>query len=499
MLIQAYTDIKRISKALTDEPLMMANSIFDSITSSFDLQLVRALWNKYDKYELECSDYYEINEKIKNIKKEVVSELLKKFDNGKELFNYLERKLNDLEKAEIQYQPYEFLSLLGFSNYEITKELCTSIISDSSCILSSYLSALMSGIRNKNKKETINLSKLALKTNNKKIINSLAQGYSGRDWTLTLDNEDVKLIKTLLEYRNEDIKSNTIMSLGRFKGKWKQLSIELALEVEIGDSEQLANALCDIFDENSIKIEELKYDGVKHILNKLILIKILDNNLYYNLQKFIGYCSNRYPDLVVDFFLNRILFSKGKEWTWPNRYEPFPHHFHEELKISEHPNYINILKKVRDKSIDTNFNVYLLSELYAVLSNNFSSISLQVLYEWINSMEIKKIEAVVLLVSNAPSDFVFINKNFVSQLLDNAYVLDKEAYKNIRDRLLNLNFSIRSYDPSSSEDIEIIEQSQKMLKKFPKNSPTGQFYFLMFKNAQNNVKKPWIDQEEFDE
>ena len=57
-----------------------------------------------------------------------------------------------------------------------------------------------------------------------------------------------------------------------------------------------------------IKIEELKDEYVKHILEKLILIKTLDNHQYYNIQKFIGYCSYKYLHRQSGYFLQRVFF-----------------------------------------------------------------------------------------------------------------------------------------------------------------------------------------------
>lgn len=495
--IQIYSDLKRVSRALKEDQSIIANNIVEDIPNSFNLQIIRALWDKYDKYEEnERLNYYEMLEKTDNIKNQVIYELLMKYNTSQELFNYLERKLDNLEKSGVTYNPDRFLYLMGYEKYKITVEICNIIILNPSCILSPYFSALMSGIRQENKKEAINLSRLALKTNKNTLINSLAQGYAWRMWTSCLDDDDLDLIKILLEYPDENIKSLAIRSLGRFPVDLKPLALELALKTDINDSEKLADAICDIFDENSIPIETLKEEEIKHILDKLILIKDIYHNAY-NIGRFIEDCSSKYPYLVIDFLFDRILLSKKEKWVWPNRYEPLPHELQLELKILEDPDYLNILRKVRNKILDPNFSDHWISKLFIEISDGLSPISLQVLYEWVNSNDIKKIEAVVSLLKHSNPDFVFLNVEFVSQLLDKAYSLNKDSYIKLRKKLLNLTFRIRRsiHRQPSPEDTKIKSKSKEISEKLPKNSAAQKFYSLLYENAEKAEKIPLFSEE----
>ncbi len=501
VLIQAYSDLNRVSRALKDKQSEKAKCMADSIINSFDLQITRALWNKYDRYEEnERLDHRKMLKKVESIKKQIASELLNKCKDSHELFKYLEKKLDDLEKSKVQYNAYEFLYLLGLENHKVAIDLCKFITLNPECILSSYLSAFLLGVRQGDKEKAIEFSKSILAMKNKKLILSVARYEGSISWNSSLDDEDIEIIKELLDNSDEDIKSIAIRSLEGFKGKLKPLAVELVLKLDISDKEKLAEALCDIMDEKGITIEELNYLDIEIILKKLIKIKEIDHRTY-TVQRFIGYCSSKYPQLVINFLFDRILMYQKEKKTWPDRYEPLPHDFNDELKIMEHPNYVSILRKIRDKALDPNFSDYWISKLFIEVSDSLSLVSLQVLCEWINSNDIHKIEAVPSLLKHADPDFVFSNVKFVSKLLESAYSLNNDSYVKIRNKLINLtNFRIRRslHGQPSPEDEKIKNQSQEIAERFPINSPTQKFYLLLHKRAEEAEKTPLFSEEYFE-
>lgn len=508
VLIQADSDLRRVSRALKKEQSEIVNYIITSILDSWDLQITRALWDEYNKYDRDGDlDYFEMLEKIENIKIQLASELLKKCKNIRRLIDYLENKLDDLQESGVQYHPEGFFVALSITDYKVAQEICQYIISDPGSILSPYFSELMFGIRSEDKEKTIELSLLALETNDKKIIYSLAQGYARKSWSSSFDEDDIEIIKKLINHPDEDIKNLAIRSLGIFPNKWHQLAIQVALKVDIGDNQELANSLCYIFEKNLIKIEEIRYSDIISILDKLVPIKDIQHGSYY-VQGFITDCSFKYPHLIINFLFDRILYSKVKERGLFDRYEPLPRDLRFELEIKQHPNYVGILRKVRNKILDPDYNTYYISQLFTEISDDYCPVSLSVLGEWVNSKNIKEIEAIGALIlatirqiRRQPSDFIFSNRDIVSQLLDNLYALDKDSYVKFRDELIDAHFRLRMFSNSSSEESEddiIVKQSKKILEKLLVESPTREFYYLLCKKAKKNINNQVFDEDEFE-
>ncbi len=506
VLIQVDSDLRRVSRALKEEQCRITDNIISLIPDSLDLKITRALWDEYDKYDRDIEiDYFEMLEKIESIKKQLTFELLKKCKDIERLIDYLEKKLDDLEKSGVQYNSDGFFIALSIADYKVAQEICQYIISNPGSILTTYFSALMYGIRLRDVEKTIELSRFALETNNKKIIYSLAQGYGRKPWSKSIDKDDIDIIKKLINHPDESIKNVAIRSLVILPDKWHQLAIRLALKVDIGDNQELANSLCFIFEKNRIKIENVRYLDINSILDKLVPINDIKHGAHY-IPEFIRHCSSRYPHLIINFFFDRILYSKTKESSFHNRYEPLPNELRHEIEFEKHPNFIGILRKIRNKILDPDYRNFYISELFLEISDNFSPDSLKVLCEWIKSENIKKIEAVGSLISIAiryvtqkPSDFVFSNLNVVKELLDNSYALNKDSYVKIRDRLIDAHFRVRMrYNLSEdSEDDIIIRRSKKILKELPEKSPTREFYYLLCKRA-NEFNNQIVFEDDFD-
>lgn len=507
VLLEVDSDLRRVSRALRTEQCKIANYIVSLIPNSLDLRITRALWDEYDYDRDEKLDYFEMLEKIENIKKQLAYELLEKCDDIGGLITYLEKKLTDLEQSGIQYNSDGFFVALGMADYKVAQEICEYIISNTESILTPYFSALLSGLRSEDKEKTIKLSLLALETSDQRVIYSLAEGYAGRkSWGTTFDEDDLEIIKKLINHLDKDIKNFAIKSLGIIPKKWHQLAIQLALKVDIDNNQELANSLCFIFQKKFIELEEVRYLDIISILDKLVPINDIKHGSHY-IQEFIMHCSSKYPNLIINFLLERILYSQTKESSFYDRYEPLPHDLRYEIKFEEHSNFIGILRKVRNKILDHDYSNFYISELFLEISDNFSPVSLKVLCEWVKSKNIKEIEAVGSLISigishisRQPSDFVFSNVDIVSELLNNLYSLNRDSYIKIRDSLIDAHFGFRMLYNSSeeSEDDIIIMKSNKILEELPEKSLTREFYDLLCKRAKETIKNQVANEEEFE-
>jgi len=471
-----------------------ASSIIDLIPNTFDIKINKAIWDNYDEYRLR-KDQRKLIESDKN---EVIDKLLKKMNNEQDLFKFINQILNNFHECMIQIYPEDFLYLLSIKNYKISLGICRCIISDPSCPLSQYIGSLISGIKKTNRLETIKLIELSLNTNNRTFFNSIAANYNRR-LGFPIKNDEIYLIQKLLDYTDINVKNLAIRSLTGFSDENR--AIQLALNIDIGDDEKLANSLCFVFDSDlGISPEKLSDKDLEIIVSKFIPIKELNDHLYY-LDKFISYCSSQIPEIIIDFLIKRLEISKEKSGYWDD-YRALPFKFEYGLKITSNPSYINILRKVRDNTLNPKINRYLLSQLFIEISDGFSDSSIEILNEWIGSNDKEKIEAIGLLISDAPVDFLFSNYDFISKLIEKSYVINEDCYKNVCHdcfQIINpINISRTSGD-LPLEVVKIRDQSEEISKKFIKGSPTEKFYSSLKEYADDTIRRELAkDEEKFD-
>ncbi|WP_048064958.1 ATP-binding protein [Methanosarcina acetivorans] len=466
-----------------------ASSIIKSLPEDFDTKLMRAIWYHYDR------DYEDLEKNKEQIFQEIAREFLDRCNNeGKQVFNSLNETITKFQISEITICPANFLVALSTTDHKIACEVCNHIVSDTSKPLANYLEFLLSGIRGKDENTAIRLTEIAINSDDLILCRSVAEGYANRGWALRLKNEEIKIIKKLLSSLDIDTRRLAIESLGHFPDTQKNKALEIALSIEIGDNEKLADAYCSIFDEHRISPVDLNTEQLKLILKKVSQIKIFDENLCY-LETFLTYCSTRIPEELVDFLLERIDLDKKVKYSSVDRFQPLPYKnfFDKGLNgISLSPHYKEILRKVRDQSLDPmDEDSSWLARLYYYISEDFSLDSLEVLSEWIDIGDEEKIRVVGTLVKEAPSDFVFSHSDFVSNLLTNAQEISDDCYKEVRSDLLE---SVESEGRSgfvgepSYEDQKVRNRAQEFIEMYPIGSTTWNFYKWLSERAKRSIK-----------
>ena len=475
-------------KAIADK----ADSIIKSIPDSFDLRITRAMWNQYDE-DWDDEDYDRHQERVKEEMAQVATEFLDRFDEERAVFDFFNDIMRNFQNCGIQAQPDYFLYLLSATDCKLSIELCEHIISHPSSPLAIYLSSLLSGIREKNPNKAIELIGLAVETEDKTLCFSVAHGYAHAGWGSSIEDDEISVIETLLIYPDMSVKCRATEALGRFPDAKRDKTIQLVLSINMGDDEKLADTFCGIFNsEHGISPDELNDTDLKTILLKLTRIRRLDDHLYH-IDKFLGYCSSRIPEAVVDFLLERLDISEKEEKTSDDEFQPIPYSgFRHGLKdIPSSPNYEDIIRTVRGRALNpTAIDRSWLPKLFAELSGDFSSTCLEALDEWIESNDIKKIQGVGLLVKDAPPGFIFSHPEFVSRLIEKSYITGEDCYRTVTSNLsTSATCGVRSGISGQPmlEDVKLRDRAKELSQKFPRGSPTQRFYHSLWEHAKSSI------------
>ena len=474
--------------------------IMKAIPDSFDLKLCRCLCYRYE-IDLDNEDHEQYQRRIKDNTRRIAKGVIERFEDGKEIFQILDEILSNFDECNINCNPGYFLHEISKVDFELAVDICRTIISNPSSLLASYLSPLLSGIREKNKNIALDLARSALATNNASICSSLAHGYSWWGWAESMDKEEIGIIEELLRNPDKAVKHGAIESLRNFPDIEVDTAISLALSVEIGEDEQSADILCRVFgDKQGISADNLKDKDLKSFLQKIVKIKKLDSRLYH-LDRFLGYCSKRIPETVVDFLLQRL--DLAEEMRREDDYQPLPYTgFHHGLKgISLSTEYRNILTKIRDCALKSRTGDYFwLPKLFKEVSAGFPSECLEVLSEWVHSQNARKIETVAFLLQDAHPGFVFSHSEFATNLLEKAHEVSDHCYQDVESYLFisaTSGVSSGAAGQPMPQDVRLRDQAEEFSLRLPAGSPAQKFYLSLKRHAENRIRDQQARDEEF--
>jgi hypothetical protein len=511
-----------------------SQAILTSILDSYELRLTAVLTRSYDldwllqDEEKNRSDYETYDQHINELCLTIVRGFLERHPEAYEGVRSLNNWLQNIIDLAVQPEPSKFFSnLCKVIESSYATEMCKAIIEIGDCPLALYLAYLLERVRIADVNRAIAISQRALDTKTPVLCAAVAQVY--RFCRENLQPDDFELVKNLLADTHFGVKLLAIDSLkilGRLEPK---STIDLALNVDISDSTELASRLCQVFDTDyGIPPETLTDEELDTLLKKLEPTVNIDE---YHISEFLAYLSKRLPHSVARLFLNRI---KRDEEDKKGNYQPLPFQgFQHRLEgIAESKEYKDILRNIRNqalhKTCDTKFwfsklfrDVSLVSTPRSSTNQSsfiqetiptrysyedeifvFSPISIEVLSEWVNSEDRNKIQGISCLLRNAPQAFVFQNVEFVSNLLEQAYELGDDCYTTVTIDLLNsVNSGGRSGTPAEPlpEDVALKEQSAAVAKELVAESPSHRFYDCLAKDAKAHMEyweKMW---EEFGE
>lgn len=495
--IQVASDLKSYSKwnKFVDITIKI-DEILKSISDSFDFRMTQALTNNYNRdFKI---DYKVEQKRIDEIIQKTATEFSENFDEETAL-TFLDEKLKNLINCEIDINPGRFLYYLGKIHPDLSSKLIEKLIFHPFSPLSNYVSSLLSGIRESNRDEALELIKLGIKTDYKAICSGIASGYSCGWWGSELNNEDFTVIANLIQKSDKTVKGYAIASLLFFKDTTlKSQAIKLALDIDISDDWELADDLCSIFKPKSgIDIADLENDEIETILSKLEMVETLENNVHGRgiwICQFLNLCSEKIPDKVIEFLFKRIDNVKRTQITTSYKYyQPLPHRdFRDCLKgIFLSPNYKSIMKRVRDRIISNERDIFWIPILFSEISKNYSPESIEILNEWIDTGEKDKIVGIGILIQEAPTNFLFDNTEFVSKLIETSYNISEECHSEV---IKSLNYVEWSEGKSGifgepyPTDVKMRDLGEEYAKKYQKGSPTERFYYSLSKSARKSIE-----------
>ena len=412
-----------------------ADAVMSSIPVSFELRLTKGLMSPFriddwQPNEDNGDDGKRLSqEKREQMQRALVVELLSHSEHAGKAYEILTDRIQTINAAGVRSNPHVILDILGNSDPELVADLCDIIVDNPNGPLAPYLQSLLTNVRIWNAERARGIGQRALRGGSPILCRSVAMSYKSRRWADNATEEDIEVIRKLLDHEDLDVRGLAIGSLAALAEAHPKVAIDLAKGVEVGDNVHLAKNLCQLFSNGwGVPFRDLTSDDLKVLLSKLEDVQKVEGH-YIN--TFLVKASEQDARAVVSLLLTRIR-KKDDEGA---QYDALPVlGFRNPLiGLAASPDQETILREIRDTSLEPGSSVaYWIPQLFREVSLDFeSAASLKVLNEWINSGDAGRIQSAARLVAEAQPAFVFKKVEFTANLLERAYAAGIDCYRSV--------------------------------------------------------------------
>ncbi len=487
----------------SDEVKDKADAIASSIPESFELRLTQELLDPFHMDDWKLSEDSGDDgdrlrqEKWEQMRRDLVVEFLDHSEHAGKAYEILTDRMQTITAAGSHSNPHLFLDILGNTAPEFATGLCDVIVDNPNGPLTPHLHSLLTNVRKWSAERARDIDQRVLRGGSDILCRCVAWSYPSQGWADDATEEDIEVIRELLNHKDIDVRGLAIGSLASLAKINLKLAIGLAKSVEIGDNVHLAEKLYRLFSNGRrVPFQELTSDDLKTLLSKLEDVQDIEDH-YIN--TFLVKASEQDAKAVVGLLLTRIR-KKDNEGV---NYDALPIlGFQNPLVgLAASPDHETILREIRDTSLESGSSVeYWISQLFREVSLDFeSAVSLKVLDEWINSGDAAKIQSAAYLVSHAQPEFVFKNVEFTANLLGRASDANSDCYRsaasNLRSSALSGTHSGTPGQPMP-QDEAIRDQATAIMSQFDAGTPPYRFYDSLVKIAEASIREDLLRDEE---
>jgi energy-coupling factor transporter ATP-binding protein EcfA2 len=316
---------------------------------------------------------------------------------------------------------------------------------------------LLCELRRQDQKDALGLAQGFLAKNHPNLWLRVAESYSWRCWPQEPLPEESQLVRDLLAFPNSRVKRTAAQIVSGFAATDVRRALDLILGTDIGEDSELADNLFEVFeDRRGFDFTTLTSDELARLLEKL---SGLNSIRTYHLGRFLLQAALREPIIVAKFLLDRVrrkvtLNNERLETRvddsltvedLADKFGGLPESgFHDQKfqEVANHQNFKDALRVIRDAAASKAYSSGLLfedtlSELFHDFSLNYSSASLEVLDEWINSGECTKVRAAMILLEDTYLGFYLNNQTFVSNYLQRAKKCGADVFEEVEHAMLH--------------------------------------------------------------
>lgn len=427
-----------------------------------------------------------------------------------ELIALLEGKAKHLKglpmRTSTDYGP--FTASLMRQSVNFTKALGEHLLQHPESPLVDAFGILIAVLAKDHYSDAIDFANRAVATGNVVLARCTSRALGWSLYDIPVTSQEADAIKALASSEDIAVRHNIARVVKRY-GDNKAAGLNVLMSIRMNDSKEVADeVLGEIGKHGAFVVTDLTPEHLDHLHEQLVKCGSIED---YNIETFLSDLSAIHPERVVKLLMVRVEQKEGNdkqsmEDVLEDKYKPLPylHRGGPRLQFSATKSYEKILRQVRDwASVETGnwMRSHYGADLFKMVSAGFDGATLNVLGEWINSNDTKKLESAAALLSEAPSGFVFAHPEYVVNVLEQAKKQGEACYKRVSSWLYGSAISgSRSGTPGQPfpQDIAQRDSSFDLMGKLPAGSPGYKFYKMLYEAAKANIERDTDEDLELD-
>ena len=279
-------------------------------------------------------------------------------------------------------------------------------------------------------------------------------------------------------------------------------ALSILVSIEWSGELRLANEVLRSIDSNyGVDPSKLSDTDIDTFLGRIERLRTLDGRNYEVLE-FVSLASLRRPMQTVEMLLRRIIATdtqhadkEADQWT------PLPYNGHGLTLpgISQAPNHVDLVRAIRDATLDTGWSARLWFPVLFRVSDPTLSAARVVLREWIASGQANKIVATATLLRGYAHNVVYSESELVAEILGAASQCGSDCFAEAKDELFALAIGgVYGGTPGqpAPRHVQGRQEASALVRLYDANEPVRGFYQALVEHAEGSMR---LDVELWDE
>jgi hypothetical protein len=469
------------------EMRLAARAALDAIPITFELRLTRILggYGRLDwLIEEEPPEVGKAMQRLGELARVVAGEVIRRHPDPADGLCLLDGQVAKMQAGGVSVAPGTLLNALARADPRYAADIADVLIADPKTPLAQALDALLFPIREADEGRALGLIRRAVAIADPVLCHGVALAYWRGEWLGRPTPEEEGHIEALLAHPHPAVRREAIRILGRLGRVQPAVAVPLALAVDCGGRGEIADAVCEVFDEHwGIQLDTLSNSQLAVLLTKVSTVDSLD---HYHTCALVTAACHRLPRAVVRLLLDRLARDAGGD-----DHEGLPHAHNLDLAgLASHSQYADILRDIRDEMLALPEGhwraLHDLPGLHQRASANFDATGLAVLREWVEADDPERITGASHFLRSASRAFVFEHEDFVVRLLDRAEMFGEECQRHVASDLnasaMGGMFSGTPGEPFPKR-VAILDRSRLVAERLPIGTAAQAFYESLAKEA----------------
>lgn len=503
VLIQLQRAIKWHAMCADEPTKSHANAMNAIVPKSHRYRLTLALVDEWGRLQERLDDYETGVEKWRSELQTIAREFAADAGTPENAVDTLHERISAIQSSGLKNGSSSiFVRILAEQFPDIAETVCARVVHDPHITLRTVFGEALCGLAKTKAEVALSYAHAALDLNDAELTRAVAWAYSvGASEREEFMAEERALLASLVRNADEWIVKLSLGGIAALAEADPVGTLSTLLTVDIGRSGRIADELFSVLLHNkSLPLESLTHGTVKVIFEKLISCPSIENHW---VEEFLGKMSWRYPELTLEFLLNRLEVNRRDQGE---TFRPLPYGWDDRspLRFRESTAFATCLRKTRvwlfeaSKGISRTFWG---PRLYAAISAGYDAAIIADLEEWATSSDPEKIGAVAQILRQAPSDFVFSHTPFVVSLIEHAATLGKNCHDSVAHGLWASAISGAKHGTPGEpfpEDVGRRNRSVEERDKLPRGSASWSFFDSLRRSSEADIQlKDSLDAEEF--